>query len=100
MAGVDERAFAQNRRPFEDVAKLSNVAGPVILQQRLSRIARQPDRRPTERPANLLKKRLAHRHDVGRPGTQRRNLDVKDAETVEEILAKLAARDGLAQVAV
>jgi len=57
-----------------------------------SRLARQLGRGTADRPADLLEKRLAQRHDVGRAGTQRWKLDVEDTETVKEILAKLAAR--------
>ena len=34
MARVDERAVADNRGPLQDIAQLSDVAGPVILEKR------------------------------------------------------------------
>ena len=66
MGRVDERAFAQNRGPLQDVAKLSNVPRPVILEKGLSCLARQTSRWPAEGPADLLQKRLAQRHDIAR----------------------------------
>ena len=56
MASVDERAFAQNRCPFEDVAKLSNVTRPVILKKCVLRVTGQTRRRPAKRPADFLQK--------------------------------------------
>ena len=100
MVRVDERAFTENRGPLQDVAKLSNVSRPVILEKRLSCLPRQTSGWPAERPADLLQKGLAQRHDVGGTLAQRRNLDVEDAEAVEEVLAKLAALDGFSQIAV
>src|SRR4029453_19202739 len=100
MSRVDDRAFAQNRRPLQDVAKLANVAGPVILEKGLSCIPRQTRGWPAEGPADLLQERLAQRHDIDATIAQRRNLDVEDAEAVEEVLAKVAALDGFAKVAV
>ena len=77
MARVDERAFAENRSPLQDVAKLANVSRPLILERGLSCVARQTSRRPAERPADILQKRLAQRNDIGRTVAQRRNLDVE-----------------------
>src|SRR4030095_300988 len=99
MCRIDEPAFAQNRRPLQDIAKLSNVPGPVILEKGLLCIARQTSRWPAEGPADLLQERLAQRHDIDATIAQRRNLDVEDAEAVEEVLAKVAALDGFAKVA-
>ena len=48
MVRVDERAFAQNRGPLEDIAKLSNVPRPLILEKRLSCLARQTSGWPAE----------------------------------------------------
>src|SRR4030095_4752468 len=98
MRRVDERAFAQNRRPLQDVAKLSNIPRPVILEKGLSRIARQTSRWPAEGPADLVQKRFAQRHDVGATVAQRRNLDVEDTQAVEQVFAKVAALDGFAKV--
>ena len=75
MSAPSERIAARSK----DVAKLSDVAGPVILPVsacRASRV-RPADGRP-KRPADLLQKRLGQRHDVGRTFAQRRNLDVED----------------------
>ena len=100
MVRVDERAFTENRGPFQDIAKLSNVSRPLILEQCMSCIARQTSGWPAEGPADLLQKRLAQRNDVGWTVAQRRNLDVEDPESVEQVLAKVAALDGFPQIAV
>ena len=100
VAGVDGRPFAENRGPFEHIAKLSYVPWPFVLEERLSCLARQTSGRATEGPADLLQKALAQRHDVGRPLAQRRNLDVEDPEAVEQVLTKLAALDSFAEIAV
>src|SRR5678815_5233155 len=100
MSRVDGRAFAQNRRPLQDIAELSNVSRPVIFEKDLSCIARQTGGWPAEGLADLLQKRLAQRHDIGTTLAQRRNLDVEDAEAVEQVHAKVAALDGSAKVAV
>ena len=96
MSAPSQRIAARSRT----LRKLSDVSRPVILEERLSCLARQPSGGPAERPADLLQKGLAQRHDVGRTFAQRRNLDVEDPEAVEQVLAKVAALDGFAQVAV
>ena len=53
MIRVDERAFTENRGPLQDVAKLSNVSRPVILEERLSCLARQTSGWPAEGPRNV-----------------------------------------------
>jgi len=81
MRRVDERAFAQNRRPLQDVAKLSNIAGPVILEKGLSCVTRQTSRWPTEGPADLLQKHLAQRHDIDATLAEWRNSTPPDASS-------------------
>ena len=85
--------------PLQDVAKLSNIPRPVILEKGLSRIARQTSGWPPEGPADPQQKHLAQRHDDATLA-QRRNLDVEDAEAVEQVGAKVAALNGFAKVAV
>src|SRR4029453_324454 len=100
MVGVNERAFAQDRGPLQDIAYVSNVSGPLILEKGVSCMARQTSGWPAERAANLLQNRFAERKDVGRTLAQRRNPDVEDAESVEQVLAKFASFEGLARIAV
>ena len=100
MIRVDERAFTENRGPLQDVAKLSNVSWPVISEKGLSCLARQTGGWPAEGPADLLQKHFAQRHDIGGTLAQGRDLDVEDAEPVEQVLAKFAALDGFPQIAV
>ena len=76
MIRVDERAFAENRCPLQDIAELSDVSRPLILKERLSCLTRQTGGWPAEGPADLLQKGFARRHDVGGTLAQWRNLDV------------------------
>src|SRR5678815_4171783 len=100
MVCVDEPTFAENGRPLQDVAELSNVARPLIFEQCGSRVSCQTSGRPAEGLADVLQERLAHRNDIDRALAQRRNPDVEDAEAVEQILAKVAALDRFPQVSV
>src|SRR5262249_56044332 len=54
----------------------------------------------TECLADVLQERVAERQDVAPPFAQRRQRDLEHLEPVEEILAKIATRDGLTKVAV
>ena len=65
MAHLDEPAFAEDRCPFQDIAKLTHVAGPLVLEKRGSCLARQCSRWSSEGSADLLQKALAQRNDVG-----------------------------------
>src|SRR5882724_5833360 len=71
-----------------------------MAEERLARVLRQTRRRPAERLADLLQEGPAEREDVDRSFAQRRNADVEDLEPIEEVLAKVAAVDRFAQVAV
>ena len=100
MAHVDRPAVTEDRCPLQDVAQLSHVAGPLVLEKRGSCLARQFSGSSSEGPADLLQKAVAQRHDVRGTIAQRRNLDVEDAEAVEQVLAKGAALHRFPQVAV
>src|SRR5687768_4474733 len=100
MVCLDKRAFAENRRALQDVPNLSNVPWPLISEKGLSCLARQTSGRPPEGPADLLQKDFAQRHDIDGTLAQGRDLDVEDPEPIEQVLAKVAALDGFAQVAV
>ena len=66
MSRVDERAFAENRGALQHIAKLSNVARPLILEKGASCLSCQTSRWPVECSADLLQKCLAQRNDIGR----------------------------------
>src|SRR5437870_3953178 len=98
MQGCDESALAENRRALERVPQLAHVAGPVVLQKRILRVAGQAGRRTAERTADLLEKRLAQRKDVRPALAQRRERDVEYLEPVIQVFAKVAALHGLLQI--
>ena len=100
MLRADQPALAQNRGALERVAQFPNVPRPVVLQQRFTRVACQAGRRTSERLRDLLEERVAEQHDVALALAKRRQADVEHLQPVEEILAKIAALDRLAQIAV
>ena len=61
---TDESAFAQDGRALERVAELADVARPVVPERRLPGVPREARRRPRERLADILQRRLAD--DLGR----------------------------------
>src|SRR5206468_2288234 len=75
-------------------------ARPVVLQERFSRVARQTRRRTAERLPDLLKKCFAEGQNIGLSFAQWCNADVEHLEPVVEVLAKIAALDRLAQIAI
>src|SRR6187549_690211 len=100
MAHVDRPAVTEDRCPFQNIAKLSHVTGPLVLKKCGSGLARQFSGWSSEGPADLLQRAVAQRDDVRGTIAQRRNLDVEDAEAVEQVLAKAAALHRFPQVAV
>ena len=56
MAHVDRPAVTEDRGPFQDIAQLSHVAGPLVLEKRGSGLARQFSGWSSEGPADLLQK--------------------------------------------
>src|SRR5678816_2341844 len=100
MAHVDRLALTEDCGPFQHIAKLSHVAGPLVLEKRGSCLARQFSGWSSKGPADFLQKGVAQGNDVRGTIAQRRNLDVEDAETVEQVLAKAAALHRFPQVAV
>src|SRR6185369_784855 len=100
MAHVDRPAFTEDRRPFQDIAKLSHIPGPLVLKKCGSGLARQFSGWSSEGAADLLQRGVAQRNDVRGTIAQRRNLDVEHAETVEQVFAKAATLHCFPQVAV
>ena len=90
MLGRDQAAFAEDRGAFEDVAQLADVAGPVIFDQPLARVARDAGRRASQAAADLAEERFAQRQDVVAAIAERRQVDRKHVQAIEEILAELA----------
>src|SRR5258708_1568594 len=100
MLRADQPALAQNRGPLERVAQFPNVPRPVVLEQRLSRRSCQAGRRTSERLRDLLEERVAQQHDVARALSKWYQTDVEHLQPVEEVFAKVATLDRLAQAAV
>src|SRR5262249_23134799 len=96
MLARDEAPVRQDRRSFEHVPQLTDVAGPVVVGQRLACVARDPGRRSSEAAPDLVQERLAQRKNVVRTVAKGRDVDVEDVKSVKEIGTKCAARDGRA----
>jgi hypothetical protein len=80
--------------------QLTNVARPVVPQQRFPRVSRQTRRRTTERSPDVPEKRLAEREHVGSSFAKRRNADVKHLQPVVQVLTEVAAFNCFLQVTV
>src|SRR5262245_32714767 len=100
MLRADQAAFTENRGPLQGIAQLADIAWPFILKQRSLRIPRQAGRWTSEGLSNFLKERIAQRKNVCLTLPERRNADVKHLQSIIEVLAKVAALDGLSQIPV
>ena len=74
MSCRDQPAFAQDRGPLENVTQLPHVAGPVVVDQSIARITRNPGRRPAQALSDLFQERFAQRHHVVAPLAKRGQL--------------------------
>ena len=100
MLRRDEAAVAQNRRSLEDVPQFSNVSRPVVLDQQLPGVARNPaGGLPRPRPISS-EKRLAERQDVIAAISQRRQPDREHVEPIIEIFAELPVGDPALKVTI
>lgn len=100
MFRSDQTAITQNGSALQNVSEFANVAWPVIIHQRLARLARYAGRRPTDRPADFFDEGFGQRDQVVTPLTQRRKVNCKDVEPEVQVLAKMSMLDGLLQIAV
>src|ERR1700681_4506106 len=75
VLGGNQGSLAQDRRALERVAKLPDVARPVVPQERVLGVTGQPRRRAAERLADVLQERVGEDQDVALAVTKRGNLD-------------------------
>src|SRR5215510_14151550 len=100
MLGSNETSITEDGGTLEDVTQLAYVAGPVIVDQLLTRLARDAARRPAKAAPDLVEKCLTQWKDVVAPAPQCRQSNRENVKPVIEILPKLPGRDGLLQVAI
>src|SRR5262245_36468380 len=81
----DQLAFTQNGGALETVAQLSHVAGPRVMKQQPLGVGRNACRSFAESLGELCKERFAERQDVVCPFPQRRQLNRKYMEAIEEV---------------
>ncbi len=96
--GVDRLLRVERGQAAHQVLQLPHVAGPAVLAQPIhrgliERLGRQPG------VARLVEEVARQHWDVLHPLTQRRQPDRHHVQAIEQILAKLAGADRLAQVA-
>ena len=80
---------------FDDVLELADVAGPSVPFEQLERLRREFGLRIA-----AAREMGDKGPDVRAPLAERRHVDVDDAQPVEQILAKLAGRYALGEVAI
>ena len=56
MFRCDEPAIAENRRALEDIPQFANIPRPAVVDEQLTRFARDPSRWPAETAADLCKR--------------------------------------------
>ena len=90
----------RHRDALDDVLELADVAGPVVLGQQAHRLRRNLARRVAGTTCEMRQKMRRQRGNVLAPLAQRRHRQVNDVEAIEQVLAKRALGDHVAQVAV
>ena len=89
VLGLDE-AVSKQRRPFHDVAKLADVARPVVPPHALHCLLADGGRMQAHRGGDLRDQVLDKEVEILQPLPERRKLDREDADPVEEVLAEPA----------
>jgi hypothetical protein len=90
-----DRAFSGNDHcPLEDVAKLTDVAGPVVLLKCLKNSRREIAHAAAVFAIQIAQKRFCNRFDVVLAFPQRRQVHMKNIQTIIQILAKMPAANG------
>ena len=85
------------REPLEHISQLAHVAGPRRRHQLFERIRAERGALDLIGRAEDIQKIVDERRHVVRPFPQRRNLDVDDVQTIEEIFAKFVCGDPVDQ---
>jgi hypothetical protein len=100
MLDADHAAVTQDRRTLERIPELTHVPRPIVGEERLARIVRQPGRRTAERSRDVAEKRLADIQNIRATLSQRGQADIEYPQPVIQVLAEISPFDGFRQVAV
>src|SRR6202521_5482659 len=92
---VDVNAFlrGQDDRAFDDIFELANVAGPIIIHQKLQRRRGEVAQRLAVFLAVAVEEMRKQRGHIFAAIAQRRQLQVNDVEAVIEIFTEAAFAD-------
>src|SRR5262245_6847437 len=94
MRPTERLAVARERGgAFDLVAKLTDVAGPVVAHEGFERCWMDAGKTPAVPLASGLHEALDEQRDVLAPGAQRRELDRERDEPVVQVLTKAAPDD-------
>jgi hypothetical protein len=91
---LDYVRLGQRHRSLDQALQLSDVAGPLVRQQRLGRCCRQPQ--PPGGPV-AVEEVARQLQDVVAPFAKRRHTNVNAAQPIEEIRTEQFAIDQLAE---
>src|SRR3546814_3386786 len=78
----------EDHHPLDDVAKLANIAGPVVRLERGHRLGADLGRRHATFGGVAADEMIAQRCDIVAPLAQRRDMNRYDVQPVKEILGK------------
>ena len=83
----------QQHRPLDDVLQLADVAGPAVRRHRVHRRPIEPVDVPIGRLGRFADEVVDQQRDVTGPLPQRRNDEVDDVDSVEQIFAEPVVGD-------
>jgi hypothetical protein len=90
----DRRAVAEYRGALEDIVELTDVSGPVVLQECSLRTAGETRGWTTVRDPDLFEENVAQGENVLFVVSQRRNADVEHLYPIVKIFPEGAPFDG------
>ena len=93
VRGPNRLALAHQDRALDRVLELANVAGPAVLLQTAHGVGRERGDTVAELAGEALQEVIRQRHDILAPVAERRDDDVHDVQSIEEILAELPLLD-------
>ena len=100
MYRFDDLGVRPKHQTLDDVPELAHVAGPRVCPKGVKRLSRDAGPRDLVLRGEDLDVIVHEEIDVGAPFVQRRHFQVQHVQPVEQVLAELARRHGLHEVAV
>jgi hypothetical protein len=100
IAKLNEIAVAEDRRTFDAVLQLADIARPVVRAKKLAGGLGDIKPGTAKLAREALQKEIDQCVDVSTTGTQRRDRDRKDIHPEEEIVSEGAISDRLLEIAV